>query len=118
MNSLVEILVSVGALEPLGPSDQERQDRQERRLEAAKQRCMRVQAIKRTAKNNGEDPPQFIRGRPKKYHTSEERKLAQRGHNNNSKRRAKEMTNLVRQGLEQLVSANAELRSPPPTNDD
>ena len=113
MNSLVEILVSVGALEPLGPSDQEIQDIQERRLKAAKQRCMRVQAIKRAAKKNGEDPPQFIRGRPKKYHTSEERKLAQRGHNTNSKRRAKEMTELVRRGLEQLVT-----RSPAITNVD
>ena len=114
MNSLVDILVTAGALEPQQPTNQERQ---ERRQEAARQRCAKLQAIKSAAKRNGEDPPVFIRGRPKKYHTDEERKLAQRAHNNNSKRREKEMTELVRQGLEQLVSANAELRSPAPTND-
>ena len=80
---------------------------------------MRVNAIKRAAKKNGEDPPEFIRGRPKKYHSDEERKLAQRGHNTNSKRRAKEMTELVRQGLERLAStAQLVTRSPAITNVD
>ena len=115
MNSLVDILITAGALEPQRPTNQERQ---ERRLEAAKQRSAKIQTIKSAAKKNGEDPPEFIRGRPKKYHTDEERKLAQRAHNNDSNLRAKEKTELVRQGLEQLVSANAELRSPAITNVD
>ena len=115
MNSLVDILITAGALDPQRPTNQERQ---ERRFEAARQSCAKLHAIKRVAKKNGEDPPVFIRGRPKKYHTDEERKLAQRAHNNNSERRAKETIELIRQGIEQLVSANAELRSPAPTNDD
>ena len=114
MNSLVDILVTAGVLDSPAQTNQERQ---ERRQEAARQRCAKLQAIKSAAKRNGEDPPVFIRGRPKKYHTDEERKLAQRAHNTNSNLRAKEKTELVRQGLEQLVSANAELRSPAPTND-
>ena len=119
MNSLVDILVSAGALEPLGPSDQEKQEIQQICMEANRRRCARVQAIKSAAKKNGEDPPPFNRGRPKKHHTSEERKLAQRDYNQRSKARTKEMTKLVCQGLERFAStAQLVPRSPAPTNDD
>ena len=89
---VVNHLISLGALDPEPPRDSNAKKR-----EAEKRR----RAMIKNAKELGEAPPIFQKGRPRKYFTPEETRVAQNEYNRKYKRKVKELT---RRGVQALVN--------------
>ena len=100
---LVSVLVKCGALQPKptgpAPKSDSKTARRERRNAASKRRDELIRA----AKDNGEPPPTFKRGRPPKY-ASEEAKRAKAEQNRESMGGHRER---IRQGLINLEALYA-----------
>ena len=99
---VVKHLISLGALEEPPPKVRDNT----KAIEAQRRRS----ALRKIAKELGQDPPDFRRGRPKKYSTEEERRLAYHVHKQTYEKKVKE---LIHQGFENLVK----LRSTDSNND-
>ena len=99
---VVKHLISLGALEQPPPKVRDNT----KAIEAQRRRS----ALRKIAKESGQDPPEFRRGRPKKYSTEEERRLAYHVHKQTYEKKVKE---LIHQGFENLVK----LRSTDSNND-
>ena len=90
---VVKHLISLGALEEPPPKVRDNT----KAIEAKRRRS----ALRKIAKELGQDPPEFRRGRPKTHFTEEERRLSYHVHNQTYKRKVKE---LIHQGFENLVN--------------
>ncbi len=90
---VVKHLISLGALEEPPPKVRDNT----KAIEAQRRR----KALRKTAKELGQDPPVFQRGRPKKYFTEEERRRSYHVHGQTYERKVKE---LIHQGVKNLVS--------------
>ena len=89
---VVKHLISLGALEEPPPKMRDNT----KAIEAQRRRS----ALRKIAKELGQDPPEFRRGRPKKYSTEEERRLSYHVHKQTYEKKVKE---LIHQGFENLV---------------
>jgi len=90
---VVKRLISLGALEEPPPKVRDNT----KAIEAQRRRS----ALRKIAKELGQDPPEFRRGRPKTHFTEEERRLSYHVHKQTYKRKVKE---LIHQGLGNLVN--------------